>query len=162
MGTLRVHFKEIRSITPMRAKICFLAALSLAFNLAQVEAACNISDPCDCEHGQVFENSLKICGCMDDIVSYKENFEAPGCQLYQVEYEDIIDHGTSKSCKSNATGECRDAIHQYAQEYPDVCKESTADQPPNQRLTHGAWAIRMAENCPTSGSGKLTNWPLML
>ena len=138
----------------MRAKICLLAALSLAFNLAQVESGCSRSDPCDCEHGQVFENALKICGCMDDIVSMKENFGAPGCQLYEVEYEDIIDHGTSNRCKSNATGECRDAIHQYAKEYPDVCKESTAD---HYSLTHGAWAIRMAENCPTSGSGKLTN-----
>merc|ERR1712027_142143 len=150
MGTLRVHLKEIRSITQMRAKICLLAALSLAVNLAQVESGCGRPDPCDCEHEKVSFNALKICGCMDDNAVETRGWiiEAPGCQLYRAEYEVQPSPGTPNSCKSNATKECRDAIHQYAKEYPDTCKETTYSG----QLTYGAWAIRMAENCPTSGS----------
>ena len=124
----------------MRAKICLLAVLSLAFNLAQVESGCGRPDPCDCDHEQVFENVYKICGCND--------FKALGCQL------NIDENDSSASCKNNATWECRNATQQYAKQYPDACKEST-------RLTNGGMAIRWAESCLTSGSGKLTNWPLM-
>ena len=143
----------------MRGFICLLAALSLAFNLAQVEAGCGRSDPCTCEHHErgAF-NMLDICACCERF--FKQNgcpgrpSSPSGCQLYLDEdkYEVEVFASTPNSCRNNATGECREAIHQYAKEYPDACKESTRKS--DGKLTTGAWALRLAENCPTSGSGK--------
>ena len=135
----------------MRSFICLLAALSLAFNLAQVvEAGCSRPDPCTCEHERLGQAALEVCGCEGD-----GNRTTAGCQLYRDEDKYgvmVFPPPEVNSCKSTATVECRDAIHQYAREYPDTCKESTRQF--DDKLTHGAWAHRLAENCPASGGGK--------
>ena len=133
----------------MRGFICLLAALSLAFNLAQVEAGCGRPDPCTCAHETLGLKAFEICACGDGDGHY--DWTAPGCQLYRDEdkYEvEVFDSPSPNSCRNNATIECREAVHQYAKEYPDACKDG--------QLTHGAGALRLAENCPniTSGSGK--------
>merc|ERR1712012_301196 len=92
----RVHLKEIRSITQMRAKICLLAALSLAFNLVQVESGCGRSDPCHCEHEQVAYNAYKIRSCWED-------FKALGCQLNTDENDSSAGTWTM-SCKNMPLG----------------------------------------------------------
>merc|ERR1712117_395272 len=180
MGTLRVHLKEIRSITQMRAKICLLAALSLAFNQAQVESGCRRSDPCRCEmddsvlegsYEPLGHNAMPICGC--NVGGPARNLSikppVPGCQLDQVEYEfqgkkytRTNLYGAPNICRSNATADCRHAIEQWAKEYPDTCKETTMEFQPD-RPTEGAWAKMLVENCLslTSGSGSLKNWPFM-
>lgn len=66
-------------------------------------------------------------------------------------------------CRSNATVQCRDAIHQLAKEYPDECKGSTNQNSstswvPMGYLTSGAWFLKIAESCPTSGSGEAISW----
>ena len=137
----------------MRGFICLLAALSLAFSLAQVKAGCGRSDPCTCEHETLGFKAFEICSCGDGDGHY--DWTAPGCQLYRDEdkYEvEVFPSPTPNSCRSYATAECREAIHQVAKEYPDTCKESTRQF--DDLLTQGAWTLRLAENCPTSGSGK--------
>ena len=161
----------------MRGFICLLAAaLSLAFHSAQVEAGCiaykeGTVDGCTEHdvHESMVIHAAKICGCGDGGVGtrYGEvfNWTAPGCQLHKVEYEfeDSAGDGTPDSCKNDATTECRDAIQQWAENFPDTCKISTqplrlregfSGVPP--RLTTGAWALRLAENCPTGSIERIS------
>ena len=129
----------------MRAKICLLAALSLSFDLAQVKAGC--LDPCNREHEEFSLKLSEECGC--DGADVREL--GPGCQLYAVEYEIQVNPGVPvpNSCRTNATDNCRNAVQQWAKEYPDTCKECTMNRRGQVSLTLGALAIRMAENCPT-------------
>ena len=136
----------------MRESIFLLAALSLAFNLAQVEARCNHLNPCQCElENEPADIAVRTkCGC--ECIGHASCYKTPGCQLFLIEPEEGAkrDPWNPTYCKETATSECREAVHQLAKTYTEAVPnpEDCIEQPDYKYI------LRMAENCTISGSGK--------